>query len=84
MAKFLRIDPGFNSETKQLTGIIYRLPAETEIRGLLEDLVETLRGGDSLTVTVEMSGDPGTQAFIVINGSTVGHVLVSEINEPSA
>ena len=80
--KYLRIDPDTDPATGKLTGANYRLPAETEIHMLLEDLVECLRDGGSLTVKVEMSDDPRNAAFVIINGSTVRQVLVGETPEP--
>jgi hypothetical protein len=82
VAKYLRIDPDRDPQSDALTGVNYRLPADTDLTGLLAVLQETLRDGGSLTVTVEMSDDPLNRAFVVINGSTVRHVLVSETPEP--
>jgi hypothetical protein len=83
MAKYLRIDPDLDAQSGRLTGANYRLPADTDINGLITDLVEILGHGGSLTVTVEMSDDPRNVAFVVINGSTVRHVLVGETPEPA-
>lgn len=82
MAKYLRIDPDLDPESGALTGVNYRLPADTDLTGLLALLQETLRDGGSLTVTLEMSDDPLNRAFVVINGSTVRQILVGETPEP--
>ena len=82
MAKYLRIDPDTDSATGKLTGVNYRLPAETDVYMLREDLVKCLRDGEVLTLKVEMSDDPGNAAFVIINGSAVRQVLVSETPEP--
>ena len=82
MAKYLRIDPERDPQSGALTGVNYRLPADTDMSGLLVVLQEILRDGGSLTVTVEMSDDPRNVAFVVVNGSTVRHLLVGETPEP--
>ena len=76
-----RIDPDVDPVTGQFTGVNYRLPADTDIHMLREDLVKCLREGGVLTLKVEMSDDPGNAAFVVINGSAVRRVFVSETPE---
>ena len=83
MALYFRIDPDVDPVTGSLTGINYRLPADTDIYMLREDLVKCLRDGEVLTLKVEMSDDSGNAAFVIINGSTVRQVLVSETPEPA-
>ena len=82
---YFRIDPDVDPVTGQLTGVNYRLSADadTDRTLLVEDLVKCLLGdGGSLTVKVEVSDDPRSAAFVVINGSTVRQVLVTETAEP--
>jgi hypothetical protein len=80
---YFRIDPDVDPVTGQLTGVNYRLPADTDMHMLREDLVTCLRDGGVLTLKVEMSDDPGNAAFVIINGSEVRQVLLSETPEPA-
>ena len=82
MALYFRIDPDVDTVTGQLTGVNYRLSTDTDRHMLREDLVKCLREGGVLTLAVEMSDDPGDVAFVVINGSAVRQVFVSETPDP--
>jgi hypothetical protein len=82
VATYFRIDPETDPMTGQLTGVNYRLAPDMDAYMLREDLVKCLRDGEVLTLKVEMSDDPGSAAFVIINGSRVRQVLVSETPEP--
>ena len=82
MALYFRIDPDVDTVTGQLTGVNYRLSADTDRQMLREDLVKCLREGWVLTLAVEMGDDPGDVAFVVLNGSAVRQVCDSEKPDP--
>jgi hypothetical protein len=58
MAKFLRVNPGLDPATGELTGANYRLPAEADLPEVAQSVSNILSEGHSLTVAVEMSDDP--------------------------
>jgi hypothetical protein len=84
MASFMRIDPEFDVDSKQLTGVNYRLPSGTDVRQVISLVEQTLADGTSMTVTVEMSDDPRGTAYVVINGRTVRTVLFGSVGEPDS
>lgn len=84
MAKYLRIDPAPDPETGGLGGANYRLPAEIDVPELARTLADSLAGGGSVFLPVELEDHPLPRAFIVINGSAVRHVLITETVDDAA
>jgi hypothetical protein len=78
MAKYLRIDPSPDPDTGGLRGATYRLPADVDVRELARTLADSLAGGGSVFLPVELEDQPLSRSFIVINGSAVRHVLITD------
>jgi hypothetical protein len=84
MAKYLRIDPSPDPETGGPGGANYRLPADVDVLELARTLADSLAGGGSVFLPVELEDQPVPRAFIVVNGSAVRHVLITETEDDAA
>jgi hypothetical protein len=82
MAKYLRVDPGFDPDSGMLTGINYRLGADTDLRTLAQGIRQSMAEGSSVEIQVELEDDPRGSAIIVLNSARVTSVLLGETPEP--
>lgn len=80
MAKFLRPNPDADAGGN-LTGPNWRLPATTDLEGLVHRLEDAISKGEAVTVDVEMSDDPRTRAKLVLNGARLDSAIVAEITD---
>jgi hypothetical protein len=85
VAKYLRCDPGFDpTGGGNLSGVNYRLPADTDLAALTARIEQAMGDGQGVTVVVESEDDPLSNHRVIINCATVRSVLIAETPEPDS
>jgi hypothetical protein len=65
-----------------LSGVNYRLPADTDLASLTARIEQAMGEGQGVTVVVELEDNPLSNHRVVINCATVRSVLIAEMPEP--
>jgi hypothetical protein len=84
VAKYLRVQPGRNAPRGELGGTNYRLPADTELETLVQEIDDAMTQRSSLVVEVEMEDEPLSHPSLILNCAQIDSVLVGETPEPDA
>lgn len=82
MAKYLRVQPGRNAPRGELGGSNYRLPADTDLETLSQEIDEAMTQKSSLVIEVEMEDEPLSRPSLVLNCALIDSVLIGEMPEP--
>ena len=82
MAKYLRVQPGRNAPRGELGGSNYRLPADTDLETLSQEIDEAMTQKSSLVIEVEMEDEPLSRPSLVLNCALIDSVLIGETREP--
>jgi hypothetical protein len=82
VAKYLRVQPGRNAPRGELGGSNYRLPAETDLETLSQEIDEAMTQKTSLVIEVEMEDEPLSHPSLVLNCALIDSVLIGDTPEP--
>lgn len=61
----------------------WRLPAETDLEALHDEIEDAMSQGTVLRVTVELQDDPRGRTTLLLNGRTLLAATAVELPEPS-
>jgi hypothetical protein len=82
VAKYLRVQPGRNAPRGELGGSNYRLPADTDLETLSQEIDEAMTQKTSLVIEVEMEDEPLSHPSLVLNCALIDSVLIGDTPEP--
>jgi hypothetical protein len=82
VAKYLRVQPGRNAPRGELGGSNYRLPADTDLETLSQEIDEAMTQKTSLVIEVEMEDEPLSRPSLVLNCALIDSVLIGDTPEP--